>query len=332
MAKIHPISAYGAAVIAMLLAGIPSAAQVPIIQPEFSLTKISPLYFGPYTFPLPENNLGRIDTELRADLAFDYVHGHMGDRTIAPTFLLNLPLWTDRASVRVWGEFHEWYTDTPETHVFRRIQDKYPLQGNDSGNIFMSLDLQLLRERRYIPSVAFRTIFLFATGDKYECARHYDAPGYAFDLTVGKDFVFGGGASGAHSLRPSAGIGFVCWQIDRGDQNDALLLEAGLSYKYSWLGLSASYGQYTGRIGKGLPDSTEPEGDAPKTVSARLDVRFGMFAPFICFQYGLQDWPFTQLRAGLSLRLGNPLRKRGVQGPTRGGCPTTTSSESENEK
>jgi len=292
------------ALVAILLATAPAAAQVPIEDSPYQLTQISPRYFGPYAFPMPDNNFGRVCSDYRADLSFDYVRGHMGDYTLAPTFLLNIPLWTDRAVLRVFGEFHEWYTDTPQSHAFRRINDQYPLQNHDGGNLYVSLDLQLLRERKFVPSVALRAIFLTATGDNYETARHYDAPGYAFDLTLGKDFAFGADLR-KHVLRPSAGIGFVCWQVDRGTQNDAFLVEAGLAYSYRWLGLSASYGQYTGRIGKGFNGSAAGtlEGDAPKTLTARMDLKFGKFCPFIYFQHGFQDWPFSQFSVGLSVRI-----------------------------
>lgn len=280
----------------LLLSTLLAGAQVPLDDSGYSLTMISPQYFGPYAFPVPDCNQGKLCSDFRVDLSCDYVRGNLGggvDHTCAATFLLSAPLWTDRVTLSLFGEFHEWYWNSPESFRMRRISPKYPMNGHDGGNVYVCLDILALREKKYVPSIAFRAIFLTATGDDYETARHYDAPGYAFDLTVGKDF--GLSRTSEHVLRPYAGIGFVCWQVDRGSQNDALLLEAGLCYRNKWLSLDATYGQYSGRIGVYSPG----EGDRPKTVKVRAGFSFGMFTPFLYFQQGLEDWPFTQLRAGL---------------------------------
>lgn len=265
------------------------------------ISMISTRYFGPYAFPVPDLLNGRIHHGLSAELACDVVAGRIGgkenmDWTVAPTFRLSIPLWTDRAAFSIWGEFHEFYRDTQAARDARGITSTAPLEGNDSGNLYFSLEIQALKEKEFIPSVAVRATTLTATGDNSEIARHYDAPGYFFDISAGKNFGIGGNGT----LRVSATAGFVCWQIGKGTQNDALLLGAGLTYSCPLADFHAEYGQYKGRVKDWAESLGINSGDYPQSLKARISLHFGNFSPFIYMQYGLQDWPFTQFRAGLT--------------------------------
>ena len=136
-------------------------------QPEFS--GVSTRYFGPYAFPVPDLLDGRIHDGLHVELSGDAVAGRAGGRenrdwTFAPTFRLSVPLWTDRASFTIWGEFHEFYFDTPATRAARNLAPgALPLKGNDSGNLYFGIEIQALKERRLVPSVAVRASTLSAT-------------------------------------------------------------------------------------------------------------------------------------------------------------------------
>lgn len=95
-------------------------------------------------------------------------------------------------------------------------------------------------------------------------------------------------------LRLVVSGGFLCWQTDRGRQNDA--------WQYGVLGivdtrafrLSAQLAGYSG---------WEGDGDRPLTVKGVVEVPIGAFAPFAAFEYGLHDYPFSHLRAGVKYRL-----------------------------
>lgn len=274
--------------------------QVPVGEPDYGLSLISPRYFGPYAFPVPGLSDGSICSTLHLEAGADAVAGSLGgpdapDFTQAATFRCSVPLWSDRATLSVWGEAHEWYSDSEDVRAARRVSDRYPLRGHDAGNVYFSLDMLLLRETQSRPSVALRAATQTATGDKYEVARHYDAPGYFFDLSTGKSFALGAQSS----LKLSATAGFVCWQIDRGRQNDALLLGAKASLQSRIVSISAEYGQYTGRESR----KGSSAGDCPRVLSARADVHLGRVTPFVCLQRGVHDWPFSLMRAGISYDL-----------------------------
>lgn len=286
-----------ACVAVLLLSCGNSKAQKPdgYLTIDYRDSYVSPKWFGPYALQVPEQLDGGICNTLQVSMSGDYVSGHLAgtssslrDRTEAWTFSLKLPLWTDRATVSIWGEIFEWYQDSPKVRELRRVDPVYPLSGHDAGNTILTLDVLALREGKWYPSVALRVATLFATGDEYERARHFDTPGYFFDGSAGKSFAFGK----CSSLRLSATVGFVCWQISPGRQMDALMYGGKVSYNHKYATLGVEAGTYNGR---------EPDGDQPVTLKSRLSLHFGRFSPFFAYEHGFRDWPFDLYRAGLAV-------------------------------
>lgn len=282
---------------AMMTVGYTSMAQKPpeYLSLDVNDTFISTKWFGPYAFPVPDQLDGRICNTLHAALGMDYTTGHLAgttetlqDYTKAVTFEFRVPLWTDRVTFSAWGELHEWYRDSPLVRRLRRVHPQYPLNGHDSGNTYLSLDVLALREGKYYPSIAVRFATLLATGDDYEKARHFDCPGYFFDASTGKSFAFGK----CSSFRLSGSIGFGCWQASRARQLDVFMYGAKISYSHTYLTLGVEIGGYTGR---------EADGDDPFTIKGRLDLHFGRFSPFFAYAHGFHDWPFDQYRFGLAV-------------------------------
>lgn len=278
----------------LIISGTVAVAQ----NSERTFSGISPLYFGPYAFPVPDPGPAQIEDKLYVEISGDAIAGFVAgpentDWTYAPTFRVSTPLWSRRVSVSIFGEFHEWYYDTQATRAVRQVSETYPLKGNDSGSLYVALSCLVLRERRYVPSIVLNAVTLTATGDDSEVARHYDAAGYYYNADIGKSFKLG--RIGA--FRVSATVGFLCWQTGEHSQNDALLLGARVSYYTPKVEFIAAYGQYSGyetkRYGVG-------SGDRAKAVKARLNLHFGDFTPFIYFQHGINDWPFTQARIGVA--------------------------------
>lgn len=57
-----------------------------------------------------------------------------------------------------------------------------------SGDVYLSIDMQLFEERRIVPSWTLRAALKTASGGGYEIDRYYDCPGYFFDTYFGKTF------------------------------------------------------------------------------------------------------------------------------------------------
>lgn len=284
-------------VVVSLLCGSSIFAQKPdgYLSIDFKDSYISPKWFGPYAFPVPDQLNGEICNTFKLVLAGDYNLGHLAgntpdlrDRTEAIYAEIRLPLWSVRVTLSAWGELYEWYQDNPKVRQLRRVDPVYPLSGSDAGNTFLSLDILALREGRFYPSLAVRVGTLFATGDDYEKARHFDCPGYFFDASAGKSFAFGK----CCSLRIGATIGFACWQISPGRQLDAMMYGGKMSFNHTYATLGVEVGTYNGR---------EADGDNPVMLKSRLDIHLGRFSPFVSWSHGFKDWPFDQFRAGLAV-------------------------------
>ena len=274
-----------------LLASMTAFAQVPIEHSDIFPSAITTKWFGPYAFPVPQQLQGQVSPKLRLEVGGDVVIGSLAgadnpDYTYAPTFKIVVPLWTDRVNFTVWGEMYEWYRDNEAVRQLRRVDPQYDLVGDDAGSTLFSLDVLVLKEGKYHPSVAARLATLTATGDHYETARHYDAPGCFFDISAGKDFALGSKVS----LRASATFGLVVWQTDRGRQNDAWMTGAALSCTGSFWTVSAEMAGYSG---------WEKSDDAPVSLRARAELHFGCFSPYVGYVHGLRDYPFDIFSAGL---------------------------------
>ena len=267
--------------------------QVPLDKEEIHPTKISSKYFGPYAYPVPDFDEARTCGKLSVFLSGDFNLGHIGgkgneDYTWAPSYRISIPLWTDRVNFVSWGNFHEWWTNSGQSAAIRRINPKYPLKGEANAQVWLGLDMLILRENEKRPSVVLSANMLTAMGEYYERARYYDAAGYHFTASVGKDFVF----KDESRLRASATLGFVCWQTQIASQNDAFLCGAKVSYTRPYLVAAAEYGTYIG---------WEKDGDNPRVLKIRTDVPVGRFSPFFAYAHGFNDWPFDQFRLGLKV-------------------------------
>lgn len=279
----------------LLLAALPVAGQdhlVAITQPDLSQkTGIAPAFFGPDAFQVPDMLDGTVTKSLSLDIAGGYADGHLvkggTDRTGDIYLHLNVPLWSDRATLSAWWSVLEWYSMSPDVMAARRIGSGISDTGRESGAAYISLDMELLREKEKSPSVSARICLRTASEDAaFASARSYDAAGYFFDVSAGKSFG---------KVRLAASTGFLCWQTDNGRQNDAVMFGVLAAYSKGIIKASAQYGGYWG---------WERYGDFPRVVKIRTDIiGEGKINPFATLQYGFNDWPFLQLRAGVRIRL-----------------------------
>lgn len=279
--------------IQLLLACSPMFAGVPIVRPDLGeKTLIAPGYFGPNAFQVPEMNDGTVFKRFHLEVAGDYFSGHLvpgaTDRTADIYLKCHIPLFSERVNLSAWWAVHEWWDADDAVAAARRIDKSLAGRGHDSGPAYISVDILLLTEGQYRPSIVLRSVLRTATEDaSFASARSYDAPGYYFDIAAGKDFG---------PFRISVSTGFLCWQTDNGRQNDAIMFGAAASCRLPWAVLSAQYGGYWG---------WERDGDFPRTIRARIDVGPSQWLvrPFFQYQHGFHDWPFDQFRVGAALTL-----------------------------
>ncbi len=282
-----------------------SLAQTPIEHPDrHSVTLISPYYFGPNAFPIPNILDGTVSRELRAEVATDYFWGKRGDRTCDLSLNLNIPLFSDRVNISAWMPVTEWWKNSDENIDVCRLADKADdnpriKNGHGVGDVFVSTDVQLLREGKCIPALAVRLAFKTASSDDDYCtARFYDSPGYYFDLSAGKNLLERNDGF-LRGVRCATSFGFLCWQTDNGRQNDAVMYGIQLKILTRAFALSETFGGYSGWE-NGISNGGKEAHDRPMSLKTRLSIPVKKFEIVSAYQYGLRDYPYQQFTIGIA--------------------------------
>ena len=246
----------------------------------FTPTGVAPAFFGPNALPVPQMLDGLTSDELRVELAADGYWGYDNSWTADVFARISAPLFTRWANLSVWMPIYEWYSQEDGT-------------GSGAGDVYISTNVQILHNAwfktnnaKYIPQMTIRLGMKTASGEQFSRRRHYDSPGYFFDLAMGQSIPIKD-----LDLRLAGSVGFLCWQTSDARQNDAVMygLLAKLSHRY--FSAQAEWGGYVG---------WERYGDAPMVIKLRAAGKIKGFEPFVQYQYGIKDYPFHQLRVGLA--------------------------------
>ena len=250
---------------------------------SFTPTGVAPAFFGPNALPIPDMSDGRVDEQLKLELAGDGYFGFNGDKTADLFARVSVPLFTRWANIALWMPVYEWYSQADGT-------------GSGAGDVYIATNIQVLHndwfktgKARYIPQMTVRVGVKTASGEQFQRKRHFDSPGYFFDLAIGQTIPIR-----SINLRFAGSVGFLCWQTTEARQNDAVMygLQAQLNHEY--FSLQAEWGGYVG---------WERYGDAPMSIKVRAAGHIKGFEPFAQYQYGIKDYPFHQIRVGLAYRL-----------------------------
>jgi len=253
-------------------------------------TRIAPGYFGPNAFPVPEMTDGTTSARWKAEIYSDHFFGTISDweddYTTDIFLRLTVPLFSPRVNLVVWGPVYEFFHSGTAVNAFRRLPYKEGIDYHTPGDIYVSTDFQTLLQEKHGIDMTVRAALKTASGDRYEYARYYDSPGYFFDASFGREFVF----SDILSLRLALSSGFLCWQTDNGRQNDAVMYGALVRLAAGHFSLLSQFGGYVG---------WEKDGDSPMTLRLDAGWAFGDFGIRLGWQMGLMDWPFHQLKLGV---------------------------------
>lgn len=247
---------------------------------------MSPLYFGPNALPVPD--MLNIHSRTYIELAYDHFFGYYGDQTETIFARVHIPLFTPRINLSIWMPVVEFYQNTPESFAHFQPEER-KWRGWEPGNVCVSMDILVFKERRFLPAMSFRAAFITASGDGDQYSRNFDAPGYFFDAAFSKTFVFDSGFF--ESLRLAVSGGFMCWQVSRNTQNDAYMYGAQAVLDTRLLEVSFAWQGYSGWIGNG---------DRPMVLKTGLTFKAGHFLPLLVYEYGLRDYPYHHLRTGLA--------------------------------
>ncbi|MDD2413090.1 MAG: hypothetical protein RBS19_05540 [Bacteroidales bacterium] len=257
--------------------------------------RYSPRYFGPNALPVPKNMNGRISENLEFRLAAEY-HHHSQDPTYNAFTSLEIPIVKNRVNLEIHVVPIEFYNMDTSLRIERRTFNKEG-KSTAGGDIYVNQHIQIIQNHKKIPDMALRFGLRTASGLQLRHARFTDAPGYYFDLSLGKDFLLS--KTDSSRIRLYASGGFYCWHTNENDrrQNDAFMYGVGIDLLVKKTKVSLQASGYSGYI---------DNGDKPLVVRAKIEpTNKHKFRPYLQIQQGLNDFPYTSFQIGLIF---SPLR------------------------
>ena len=259
---------------------------------------ISPYYFGPNAFPVPEI-AERTSPFLNVGIFGEYYRGTRKDNTYDLLLKTEIPLFTPRVNLSLWWQVMEWYHTSKEFLQTADIAEPYredALTGHRSGDIYVATLIQILDENKYRPGLTVRAALKTASGGGFNVRRFYDSPGYFFDTALCKRFIL----SSVIPIRFNCAVstGFLCWQTAQSVQNDAIMYGIKLGVGYGPFTLNGEFGGYSGWQHADRHSGAKAF-DQPSRIQLDLSYKIREFILDVKFLKGIHDYPYTGLKIGL---------------------------------
>ncbi len=241
-------------------------------------------FMGPNALPVPELT----DALLPEQHSIGFTTaGHFmpGDQT---TNLKLTATWIPASKISVDLNYIpvEWYQTSHEVKTKRKVFHTFYDSRKASGDLILTSNYQVLNRKN--TAIALRWAFRFPTSSMQGAARYTNTPGYFAVLSF------------SHVLQESINnplkihwmSGFYAWQTNQDEQfqNDAFLAGLGLSKQFRKLQVASSIRGYTGYL---------EIGDSPLIVDTVTTYQLKSTEVSFCIIYGLHDYPFTSIEAGV---------------------------------
>ena len=251
----------------------------------------SPAFFGPNANPVPEFGQATVTDRTTVRLSGDY-HFGFGDQTANATLTVEMPLLPECVSLKVWASMLEHYRVTQDVYDLRQMQGG-SLNGSANGDIYVQTRIRILKERRMAPAIVLNSTLKSASGTHFEQRRYFDTPGYYFDLEVGKSFALNNRM--VSTIRVVADLGFLCWETTGSTQNDAPMYGGKIILSNALIDFENTLSGYYGWMNNG---------DAPLVYTTKLTFKQPKIHFFAQYQYGIHDFPYHHVQAGISVPFG----------------------------
>ena len=255
---------------------------------------ISPEYMGPNALPVPEIRTGKISEDFNLKIAYEN-HSSPGDKTKNLFTELFIPIVSNKVGLMISVVPIEYFDVDDATLLKRKIMSTDG-KGKAGGDIYVGTHIQVFKDHNYIPDVLLNINIKTASGTNLEATRYTDSPGYAFDLSFGKDIMFTSNL--LMSIRIYGTSGFYVFQTHRTDflQNDAYSYGLGFDLNFNTFQFKNALGGYRGYIG---------DGDRPTVFRSTIATNFDSMLNYeVRLQQGIGDGVYTALRCGVNLDLG----------------------------
>jgi hypothetical protein len=248
----------------------------------------TPGYMGPNALPVPNIGNGTIDSVNAVGLSGQF-HFSRGDNTQNVLLSGNYCLVKDVISFDFTWLPYEHYRMDHATKEKRHVFSHYYYDDHAAGDVIINTNINLFNKIRHKIHFALRGGYRIPTSNGVGAARFTDAPGYYFDVSMGKPL------KNSH-WKWIAMAGFYSWQTYSVEhqQNDAFVFGSGLEYNNKrW----RAQGSVSGYLGY------EDMGDKPILFRASIEKRSAHIGWVIRFQHGIKDYGFTSIETGVKYLL-----------------------------
>ncbi len=257
--------------------------------------KYSSAWFGPNANPVAEFTDARIPEKTTFSLMANYYFGY-GDQTKNGYFKIEIPLLSERVSLKIWSTVLENYVTTADV---MQARGSSTVSGSEGGDIYVQTRIRLLKEQTNRPSIILNSTLKTASATTYKTRRYFDTPGYYFDLEVGKSIATSGRF--ISEIRGVANLGFMCWETTNSAQDDAPIYGGKLIIGNPRWKLENTLSGYWGWIHTSTRLNPAGDyGDAPLVYATKLSILKGNIDYFAQYQYGIRNFPYHQIRVGIS--------------------------------
>ncbi|MBP6634753.1 MAG: hypothetical protein KA177_02805 [Paludibacter sp.] len=267
--------------------------------------KYAPAWFGPNANPVADFGDARIPAETTVSLMGDYYFG-FGDKTSNVRYQIEIPLLPSRVSLSVWNTGFERFSVTDEVKTARGMTQN---SGKAAGDFYVQTRISLWKETDRMPDIILNATIKSASGTNFIQRRYFDTPGYYFDVAAGKSFDTGG--KFISEIRAVANLGFLCWETSGSLQDDAPMYGGKIILGNKKWQLDNSLSGYWGWIHTNANINPAGDyGDAPLVYASKFTLKGSKLDYFTQYQYGIKDFPYQQIRVGISFPI-IPLTPKG---------------------
>lgn len=263
-------------------------------KPLAQIAKYSPAWFGPNANPVPEFTGAIIPAKTQLSLMTDVYFGY-GDLTLSGRYKVEVPLIPEYVSVNVWCTQLEYFQVTPALAADRKMVNR---SGTALGDYYVQTRIRILKESQHGFDLVVNSTLKTASGTGLPNRRYFNTAGYYFDFEIAKTFDLN--VEATKKMRLSTDLGFMSWDVSANTQDDAFMYGAKVSFIGSrWESVTtlSGYWGWMHTHEKYGPDY----GDAPVVVSTKLVYTENDFSIFGQYQFGIQNFPYHQIRIGTRL-------------------------------
>jgi hypothetical protein len=261
------------------------------------VTHFSTKWYGPNAQPIPEITDGTIAKLTTFSLNGDYYFGY-GDQTVNSYLRIEIPLLSEKISIKSWMNIYEQYKVEPTVGLSRGMQPGN-LKGNAVGDIYLQTRIRLLEESRKKPSLILNYTLKTSSGTGVHEKRNFNRTGYYFDFESGKTFNINSRL--LDDLRWVAMAGFLCWETIDYTQNDGPMYGTKIKLSKNKIEWEGGIRAYSGWMGS-HPNFNNDHGDRPIVIFSAIHFKTIKNRYFFQYQYGIRDFPYHQIRLGIELK------------------------------